>query len=540
MSKSRSPNSESRSLKQILTDLFRRKPRSSPAAAPSVGSGILRKSDTPAPLLPVLSVVSLFPDFESNSVESLCYKEVPETTCPTLRGPSRHSLLPKTSLSQFDLRRSYVEHAREPLRVVYESIPESLAYGISRRGSLVSVQSSDLYRSTSSLRLRRSTQTLTPRTSISGLRRSQSSLRSQSSWRSKSASAPLNPSTPHQPRRHDLSPRGCLATNNEASQPAWRDSVKLFGSFSVLDTATAGYPVTATSEDLKYIFDIGEQFFLNNQECTDVSMDVVTGCDAMGNPITHLVLFSPLVSPSSGRSRFMLASLIDITGFIQDTPPTTELATISEESLAEVEVQTPMHSKPNARWRTPQYGLSAEDLLGGCFMQEDTGARKTPPMPVKRPLEDIWLNIASEAKVKSRSRSTSGSRAPKSHSCRTASTTGHVDDGILDEFIAELQEVYSDFFLLAKSPLDDSFYEICNVSPTAHASKDYVHGHLSHTSPQEIAHLSELLGWDRAFHMVVRWGIKGEEKQLYCVPMFGQSSITWICFLVDMHVGALW
>jgi len=309
-----------------------------------------------------------------------------------------------------------------------------------------------------------------------------------------------------------------------------------------LDTAAAGYPVTATSEDLKYIFDIGEQFFLNNQECTDVAMDVVTGCDAMGNPVTHLVLFSPLVSPSSGRSRFMLASLVDITSFIQDTPSTTELATIAEESVGDAELQTFVVSKPNTRWRTPQSELSAEDLLGGCFRPEDAGARRLPPTPMHRHSEDIWLHIASEEKTKSRStsRSTSGSRTPRSQSSGRTSASSRVDDCILDAFITELQRVYSDFFLLAKSPLDDNFYEICNVSPTVHASKDYVHGHLSHTSAREIARLSEMLGWDRAFRMEVRWGVKAQEKQLYCVPMFGQSSITWICFLVDMHVGALW
>jgi len=106
--------------------------------------------------------------------------------------------------------------------------------------------------------------------------------------------------------------------------------------------------------------------------------------------------------------------------------------------------------------------------------------------------------------------------------------------------MSELQQLYSDFFLLAKSPLDAGFYEICNVSPPVYVTKDYVHGHLSRSTRDTLTQLSELLGGNSAFDMHVRWGITGEVKQLYCIPLFGQRDLTWVCMLVDVKLGLLW
>ena len=54
---------------------------------------------------------------------------------------------------------------------------------------------------------------------------------------------------------------------------------------------------------------------LNIQECEESSIDVVIGSNFDGDKVIHLVLFSPLLSPSTRTSRFMLAALIDVTHF---------------------------------------------------------------------------------------------------------------------------------------------------------------------------------------------------------------------------------
>ena len=126
----------------------------------------------------------------------------------------------------------------------------------------------------------------------------------------------------------------------------------------------------------------------------------------------------------------------------------------------------------------------------------------------------------------------------------TAATTADGEDGgvarAVDEFMRGLKELYADFFLLARSPLDDKYYEICNVSPSVHAGGDYVAAHLTRTSSETIKRLSERLGTGRPFRMRVRWGSAGTEKDLYCIPLYGQLSISWICMLVATHMAPLW
>lgn len=103
-----------------------------------------------------------------------------------------------------------------------------------------------------------------------------------------------------------------------------------------------------------------------------------------------------------------------------------------------------------------------------------------------------------------------------------------------------LQELYSDFFLLGKSPLSETYYEICNISPTLYAAQDYIQGHLSHTDPYTVDELGTRLGLDLAFSLKVKWGKTGEPKQLYCSPLYGQRSVAWVCFLVDSTNPPLW
>ena len=369
----------------------------------------------------------------------------------------------------------------------------------------------------------------------------------------------------------------CQSRSTKSGQPSIT-SIKHFGSFCVLDTHASGCPVTATSADLKYIFTVGELFFLNNQECTDASMDIVTGSDADGNEVTHLVLFSPLVSPSSGRSRFLLASLIDVTFFIQDAAAVPELDMISENSVFDEGIATPVYRQRSADpvYVPPKVGgyeLSCEDLLGGCFVEDDdfrttayssTERGNIPGMGMYADIDytdtdmkrhpslarfgDVWTDLAREEMIRGRK-----SPLPSAASARSGHNSVYTSpsqsdrssgvskvDHVLENFMSELQQLYSDFFLLAKSPLDAWFYEICNVSPSVYVSKDYVHGHLSHSSRNTITQLSELLAEDTAFDIEVRWGDKGEIKKLYCIPLFGQRDLTWICMLVDMKLGTLW
>ena len=331
--------------------------------------------------------------------------------------------------------------------------------------------------------------------------------------------------------------------------------------------------MTATSEDLRYIFQVGDQFFLHIEECSAKSMDIVTGRNPSGDEVTHLVLFSPLTSPNTGCSRFMLASLVNVTDFVQDAAQVPDLETVHEESGIERYVPTPAINLEEVTWTARSYELRPEELLGGCCLEAkghprsalDNVAALDEPRVVgegsPRYSEDVWLAIAKEERSKQgpqsngcdtpkvtsampRPRSSSLDSRRKSGSCVSASASRSSSDTTMDEvledFISSLQKLYSDFFLLARSPLDDKYYEICNVSPSVYASGEYMTGHLTHTSPNVVEELSERLGVGHRFRTTIRWGSQGVQKQLYCIPLFGQRSVIWICILIEMQMPVLW
>lgn len=504
----------------------------------NVGSGILRRLDQSASCqLPQFSAVSLFPDFGASDWD-VRYQTSPASTpaTPSVTASShalksKQSLLPATSLSQFNLHQAFTQQGQIiPHRVIYETVADGYLSGLSRQASLASLPPRSLHKSVSTLRIRESTTDLRSSTDLyppcptdhtsalaesPGLRDTSNLSQTRrvvpSRWSSASSSAV---------RRRSKSPLTL---------------VEHFQSFCVLDTAQQGYPVTATSDDLRYIFDTGEKFLLNNVEVEGTSMDIVTGTDAVGNPVTHLVLFSPLMSPSSGRARFMLALLIDVTPFIEETATLTEpeLDTISEEdsilSFAEA-VSTPPPRTAQG-YSNLRYELSCEDLLGGCSLDE--------PQPSKEPEFDIWLDIAvSEGRGRNAPKSLQVPSTPTSTSAQ--STTSSAVDDVLESFVSSLQSLYSDFFLLGKSALDDNSYEICNVSPNIFEAKEFVSGHLSRSPVDTIEDLSASLTQDSPFTIKVNWGADGEPKQLYCAPLYGQRSLTWICFLVDAHLPMFW
>lgn len=540
-------NSPRKSLKQSLKDVFLRRLRNSPRASLEiVGSGILRRGGECSSF--ISSVYTFSPD-STDSIWSLDQYIVPpaipnrfQTPTPkrrsTGRSETRQSLLPATSLSQFKLHHAYLHHSTVLQRAVHQAISPIFPAIVSQEAVLSSLSPTP---STSTLKLQGSRPDLVYRDSLKDLpspspthtiQECQGRTK-QVSWLDSATSSSISVANHDSARRQSTNIAG----------PAGIPQVEHFKSFCVLDTALPGCPVVAASQELRYIFEIGEHFFLNSCECEGTSIDIVTGQDAAGDSVTHLVLFTPLVIPSSGRSRFMLASLVDVTRFIQDAALMPELERASSCSTVESEPQTPLYNRTPMNWSSATSRLSAEDLLGGCLLPED---RDSALQPTMGPADDIWLNLANEEKSRTstarntpRSTHRSNGTSRSSDASHGSKTSCPVDE-VLDEFMSSLQELYSDFFLLGKSPLDETYYEICNVSPTLYVAKDYIHGHLSRTGEQGIAKLSTQLARGLPFQAQVKWGLEGQNKRLYCSPLFGRSSTTWICFLVNRNMPELW
>lgn len=557
-----------KSLRQSLKEVFSfgKSKKSDHQSPQTIGSGILRRAD-PSTITITTSAInhqpsshSLFSDF-STSQSSLAEYTVSASIPNRFQTPprqsntassGRQSLLPARSLSQFNLNHEYFQHSTVPHRQVNQVTSPTLTSIVSREASVSSFASLTTYSSVSTLRVQDSRRDLLRRNSSFTLDPHLQERRSTADQFWESRARPLRTRQKHVSWLQ--SPSNSTVNRSEIASVISHDQdtadsdgdaplVEHFKSFCILDTNAPGYPVIATSQELRYIFNIGEQFFLNSFECEGASMDIVTGKDATGDPITHLVLFTPLIIPSSGRSRFMLASLIDVTRFINDAASLPELEKASNTSTIESDLRSPLQDPIRAEWNERAYKLSSEDLLGGCVLPQDRHDVK----PNSHDRDDIWINLANEERSSRTPNSSSpprprlnASRNPgSSNSSHASAASSNVDD-VLDEFMSGLQELYSDFFLLGKSPLDDTYYEICNVSPMLFATKDYIHGHLSRTEPEGIAELSARLAQESPFNLDVKWGDRGQPKRLYCSPLYGQNSTTWICFLVDHHIPALW
>lgn len=462
-------------------------------------------------------------DWDSNeSVDDFVFSQPGEQL-------SRETLVSKTSSCQAVTPESI--HFQSPLSQLAHAcnVPSVYRYGASLQASLATLRSP--VQSASTLRLQRSRQDLPKCLEAPSARPPKRVISIKSA-----APAPVASVMPEQERLpKDTSRTSAPATpishpslkpphrsRRDAEIDAGLSSIAHFSSFCVLDAASPGCPVTATSQDLRLVFDIGEDFCLDTVGIDGASMDTVTGQDADGNAVIHLVIYTRLVNPNSGRSRFVLASLLDITSFITGAASLPELDTISEESVTDERVNTPPGF---AIGRSPRYKVSADSLLQECQVPDHR-----TPLGCKE--SDIWLDIASEETRRTRSSTRSSPSTPRSCSSTTTSSTRSMD-GILDQFLTSLQLLYSEFFVLGKSPLDENTYEICNVSPKVHDSREYIEGHLSRTSPSDKTYLERALTQEESFRMRVRWGAAGELKQLFCVPLFGRSNVTWVCFLVQ-------
>lgn len=447
---------------------------------------------------------------------------------------SQGSLLPKTSLDQLVTPESI--QFQSPLSQLAHAcnVPSIYRHGASLQASLASLDSHT--QSVSTVGLQRSTRDLSP---IPELRQAPR-LAQPVPVRHQVALSPVSDANKGRPTRRSSS-RNMLRDRPTISIPSLTQdrpvhriveeefgapNVNYLSSFCVLDAAAPGCPVTMTSQDLRYVFDIGEEFFLNTVAIDETDVEIITGEDSQGNPVIHFVLFSPLVSAHNGRTRFVLASMLDITSLLMDDMSVPDLETISEESFVDKELMTPPTS---AGRRLLSYELSAENLLGGCFVPE-----RDMCTPVQAPKDDIWLDIASEESRKSRSDRASLS-TPRSNSTTSSSSRDFRGnrENMLDRFLASVKQLYSDFILLANPPLAENSWEICNVSPKVYASREFIAGYLARTSATDIAELEKRLTEDTTFCMRVRWGAAGALKQLYCIPLYGRSNVTWICFIVD-------
>jgi hypothetical protein len=544
---------------------------------------IIRKdASRPTSYLSRISPVSLFPAFDFPDVDNDDFDinndalTLPMTFDDSNATQVSHrTLLPAKSLSHFNLHQVFTDRSsspilrsrkRETIRPANQPISPNTRQVPSHRPRLVSKKST--------LRIQRldsehgsvsNVGSVAPSPtdhSTSVIRRTKGS----GNLRKCATGEPFvvaNPSLLN-PTAEDNYSAGSINSSEDTSH-----LVKHFASFCIIDIAAPGCPVSAVSEDLGYLYDIKDRFVLNAQEIAELSMDLSVARDSDGNEITYLLLFSPLVAPATSKSRFMMVSAIDVSGYVRyaaslDPSPEPEELSISSESFSDRSNPSSSHS-----WLDERTDRLADELLHGCSIKEAparhlTTRRRALPkaesQPSKHDAEDIWATIAREESLMVPQPSTTPSRSPgylpsssdqppiqKHQRAATTSSTApppaspdYADEKVLGKFIESLQELYSQYFLLACSPQNGDFYEICYVSPAVYASGEYVSGHLSHTPFHRLRGFAAHLAAGRRFRATIRWGDRGVEKQLFCVPLMGQEPAPWICVLVDRETVISW
>lgn len=567
-----------RTLAQALKRLFKSVAVKNVNGSHDAPVEIIRKDDSRTSYLPRISEVSLFPDFEKGDIDCGAVSDHPSSrviTVPATNAShdSQKALLPAKSLSHFNLHQVYSEQSQLPLfppargdNLRTREMAGEIATGrvTSSKPLLVSQRSTLQIRRPDSLHASVSDASLgalfTSEGSSSVIRRSKrsSDLRKCASEQTFASGTPSLTSIAEHSR--PVAP----ATSQEDSSHL----VRQFASFCIIDIQAPGCPVSAVSEDLRYLYDIKDRFVLNAQEFSQLSMDLSVGRDPDGNEVTYVLLFSPLVSPATGKSRFMLVSAIDVSGYVRyaaslDSSPEREEEGRSFTSSSQRSKRRRKSS--SISWIDERTEQLADELLHGCSIKDTPCgdimgsygvSRQANPGHATLDSEDIWTAIAKEEglirhEAPRRSRSTASRHdafSPSSFRNRQKATApaksppslDYADEKVLGKFVESLQVLYSQYFLLACSPLKDEYYEICYVSPAVSASGDYVTGHLSHMPLGRIHEFGAHLAAGKRFRTSIRWGDQGIEKQVYCVPLIGQQPSPWICMLVDQETPIHW
>ena len=117
------------------------------------------------------------------------------------------------------------------------------------------------------------------------------------------------------------------------------------------------------------------------------------------------------------------------------------------------------------------------------------------------------------------------------------------DPSILEfsEMIEDIKHFHSDCLTLvvARETTGDT-WKISYLSPSLAKQIDDVKVSFNQTPPAAMIKLGMILAGDTEGSVVIKWGVKGDDKRIYCCPMFRNKKNSWLCFLVNEDIGDLW
>ncbi|EEP78044.1 predicted protein [Uncinocarpus reesii 1704] len=306
-----------------------------------------------------------------------------------------------------------------------------------------------------------------------------------------------------------------------------------FNAFYVFNAKPRGTPVIYNSEDVWAFSAIKDTApsSLNIKHSEGNISDFINEIDENGNEVIYLALINRLHTVKPGDRSLAVASIINVTEILEYI------------TFEEMECEKTMQAKPRSL--------------------------NLPHCPNNRGLEGLPSSI----QPSSSSHSTSSQASDTASSTPGKTTTSLVEGtGVLaenefqdwitfkdyvecaengddisqlaDQIIKELSDsllnLYGDYFILSTPLTNASIYDMSHISPRLCDSGDYITGHLYHTPQATMDKIKLLLMGDERFSMIVKWGISGRRRRLYCVPLFGQPSRPWLCTLIDPSLPSLW
>lgn len=263
----------------------------------------------------------------------------------------------------------------------------------------------------------------------------------------------------------------------------------------VICTSQFPWPSTQLQENLN-------NFFLRALQRDEKVCEIIADLDPDGHEKSYLALVDDFLSVAG--KRYSLGCVVDVTPFVN--------ATIPEEDI-----------------------------------HEPKAVKERPMDPAVRPDGDKLTAITHNA-VQGRSKISVARRERralriKHYLARHTSNDSTASDLVgrtVAKFLEKFLEFYTDYFMLARSPSDDEYYEMTHVSDSVYKKGEYIDSHLTHSSRETFRQVRRALGRDERFTIRVQWGAQPVEKRLYCVPLIDPQSEGWVCLLVDPKIPLLW
>jgi len=492
------------SLKDSFRRAFGKQPHISDPILPPGGlplPAVIKRKFSFAPQLPEISRISLLPGFTASqySLNGLNFQErppaisrrlliqAPETMFQAVRSDrqdkqEKEQLGPNYPMSMAminDLVRYDSSSSRHTIRKVHGQ--ENLKTSVSQTGS-----SSDSHMESSTDII------LTPNTTQQSL----VSEKALSGRQPRFTEAALHPGT--EAVEHDSISSDCPIIEYA------KDIPNLLRSFYINDHQLPGNPINVMSHDLTPPEDLqdGEGLFLDLAELHDDCSDLLTSQAADGEIEYHLVFAGDLVCQGTGQTRYLLTAQVNVTRLL--------VHNVLEHISSALGSKLAKHSR-----------IGSEVPRG-----KDDDAWT--------PLD--WFSIAQE-EMENATSNTSDTRNkyPEKEKPKEA-----LEASSIAGLIHTIKSFYRDYFVLRPSTTERGYYEISYVSRSIFESGEHVDGHLMHTAPEIIEEIGRALARGKELAVQIKWGLKGVDKWMYCVPMFGPKLNCWICSLVDGSLPYLW